>query len=32
MTVESEVQVSESEIAVHWREEEYLAPTAKFIG
>jgi len=32
MTVESDVQVSESEIAVHWREEEYLPPSAKFIG
>jgi len=35
MTVESEVpevQVSESEIAVHWREEEYYAPTARFVG
>jgi acetyl-CoA synthetase len=32
MTVENEVQVSESEIAVHWREEEYFAPPAKFIG
>jgi acetyl-CoA synthetase len=28
----SEVQVSEAEIAVHWREEEYFAPPAKFIG
>jgi acetyl-CoA synthetase len=28
----SEVQVSESEIAVHWREEEYYSPSAKFIG
>jgi acetyl-CoA synthetase len=28
----SEVQVSESEIAVHWREEEYYAPPARFIG
>ena len=28
----SEVQVSESEIAVHWREEEYFHPSAKFIG
>jgi len=32
MTVESDLQVSESEIAVHWREEEYIAPTTKFIG
>jgi acetyl-CoA synthetase len=32
MTAESDVQVSESEIAVHWREEEYIAPPAKFIG
>jgi acetyl-CoA synthetase len=29
---EVEVQVSESEIAVHWKEEEYYAPTAKFVG
>ncbi|TMF46236.1 MAG: acetate--CoA ligase [Chloroflexi bacterium] len=28
----SEVQVSEAEIAVHWREEEYFHPPAKFIG
>ena len=27
-----EVQVTESEIAVHWREEDYFAPPAKFIG
>ncbi|HYM66308.1 MAG TPA: AMP-binding protein, partial [Patescibacteria group bacterium] len=28
----SEVQVSESEIAVHWREEDYFNPPARFIG
>jgi acetyl-CoA synthetase len=28
----SEAQVSEAEIAVHWREEEYFYPPAKFIG
>ena len=28
----SEVQVSEAEIAVHWREEEYYYPSARFIG
>jgi acetyl-CoA synthetase len=28
----SEVQVSEAEIAVHWREEDYYSPPAKFIG
>jgi acetyl-CoA synthetase len=28
----SEAQVSEAEIAVHWREEEYFPPPAKFIG
>src|SRR6266853_1683222 len=28
----SEVQVSEAEIAVHWREEEYFSPSPKFIG
>jgi acetyl-CoA synthetase len=27
-----EVQVSESQIAVHWREEEYYQPPARFIG
>ena len=32
MTVESDVQVSESEIAVHWREEEYFPPPPSFIG
>jgi acetyl-CoA synthetase len=30
-TVE-EVEVSESQIAVHWREEEYYQPPARFIG
>ena len=28
----SEVQVSEAEIAVHWREEELFSPPAEFIG
>ena len=28
----SEAQVSEAEIAVHWREEEYFPPPASFIG
>jgi len=28
----SEVQVSEAEIAVHWKEEEYFSPPPKFIG
>ena len=28
----TEIQVSEAEIAVHWREEEYFYPSAKFIG
>src|SRR5438477_12718784 len=28
----SEVQVSEAEIAVHWQEERYFYPPAKFIG
>jgi acetyl-CoA synthetase len=28
----SETQVSEAEIAVHWREEEYFPPPARFIG
>ena len=28
----SDVQVTEAEIAVHWREEEYFYPSAKFIG
>jgi acetyl-CoA synthetase len=32
MAVEQEAQVSEAQIAVHWREEEYYYPTAKFIG
>ena len=32
MTAESEVQVSEAQIAVHWREEDYYSPPAKFIG
>src|SRR2546425_4622882 len=32
MKTAEEVEVSESEIAVHWREEEYFYPPAKFIG
>src|SRR5437879_5420744 len=32
MTDESDFQVSEAEIAVHWREEEYYQPPPKFIG
>ncbi len=28
----SEVQLSEAEIAVHWREEEYYSPAPRFIG
>jgi len=32
MTVEREAQVSEAQIAVHWREEEHIAPPAKFIA
>ncbi len=32
MAVEEEPQVSESQIAVHWREEDYYFPSAKFIG
>jgi acetyl-CoA synthetase len=27
-----EIQVSEAQIAVHWREEEYVSPPPKFIG
>ncbi len=32
METAQEVEVSEAEIAVHWREEEYFSPPAKFIG
>ena len=32
MAVEVEKQVSEAQIAVHWREEEYFFPPASFIG
>jgi acetyl-CoA synthetase len=32
MAAEREVQVSESQIAVHWREEDYNSPPAKFIA
>jgi acetyl-CoA synthetase len=32
MAMEQEKQVSEAEIAVHWREEDYFAPPPKFIG
>ncbi len=32
MTENSEAQVSESQIAVHWREEEYYPPPEKFVA
>ena len=32
MTIEDEVPLSESQIAVHWREEGYVSPSPKFIG
>ena len=32
MTADSELQVSEAQIAVHWREEEYYSPPATFIA
>jgi acetyl-CoA synthetase len=32
MAVEEQAQVSEAQIAVHWREEEFYQPPAKFIG
>jgi acetyl-CoA synthetase len=32
MAVHEEAEVSEAQIAVHWREEEYFYPPAKFIG
>ena len=32
MSAEGEASVSESEIAVHWREEQYYAPPARFIS
>src|SRR5689334_7340766 len=32
MARDEEVLVSEAEIAVHWREEEYYQPTPRFIG
>ena len=32
MSTEEEQQVSEAQIAVHWREEEFYYPPAKFIG
>ena len=32
MTMEEQMQVSEAQIAVHWREEEYYQPPAKFIA
>ena len=32
MVQELDAQVSEAQIAVHWREEEYFYPPAKFIG
>ncbi len=32
MKAAQEVEVSEAQIAVHWREEEYFPPPAKFIG
>ncbi len=30
--VGTEAEVSEAQIAVHWREEEYFQPPAKFIA
>lgn len=32
MTTEHEVQVAETQIAVHWREEGYLAPPPTFLA
>ena len=32
MTAAQEAQVSEAQIAVHWREEEYYHPPAKFVA
>src|SRR5437879_1681536 len=32
MKTAEEIEVSEAQIAVHWREEEYFHPPAKFIG
>ena len=32
MAVVEEPQVSEAQIAVHWREEDYYIPSAKFVG
>jgi acetyl-CoA synthetase len=32
MAIEQEIEVSEAQIAVHWREEEYVQPPPKFIG
>src|SRR5438093_4503501 len=32
MKTAEEIAVSEAEIAVHWREEEYISPPARFIG
>jgi acetyl-CoA synthetase len=32
MTTEPDVQVSEAEIAAHWREEEYYSPPPSFVG
>jgi acetyl-CoA synthetase len=32
MGIDESLEVSESQIAVHWREEEYYQPPAKFIG
>ena len=32
MTVQGQPQLSEAQIAVHWREEEYYDPSARFIS
>ena len=32
MKTAEDVELSEAQIAVHWREEEYFYPPAKFIG
>ena len=32
MAVDRSIKTSEAQIAVHWKEEEYIAPDAKFVG
>ena len=32
MAISEELETSEAQIAVHWREEEYIQPPPRFVG